>query len=241
MLKQVLSERGLWLAFGLIAWLVFYSRFYVQWVASEYKGRSVIPTVFWYQSALGSLMLLAWAWHTASPIGALSQSFNLIPYSRNLVHIWREKGAITRWRSAALHTLVALVVLTALGVLVYTTKTELEVNEGRTAEEAQQAWFWIGVGLAGQLLFAGRVLVQWAATEIRRKSVVPAVFWYLSVVAASLQFLTFAVRGGGEWLFALGMLATLFVYIRNIWFIHRGRSNEVLQTGAKHVAPAKPT
>ena len=214
MLKQALSENALWAVFGVAAWLLFYTRFYVQWLTSEAKGRSVVPPIFWYQSAAGSLMLLVWAWHVQSPLGALSQSVNLIPYARNLIHIWREKGRLTPGLNAATHVLVALAV-TAAGIVVF-------VTWGRAVRtESPRDWLWLAVGVVGQALFAVRLLVQWVVTERRRKSVVPPVFWYISIVAASLQIVTFAARGGGEWLYALGLLATLVIYARNIWLIHR--------------------
>ena len=89
MLEQ-LGEAGPGLAiYGAVAWAVFYTRFYIQWIASEIKGRSVVPAVFWYQSAIGSVLLLGWAFMTVSFLGAIGQCMNLLPYSRNLVHIWR--------------------------------------------------------------------------------------------------------------------------------------------------------
>jgi len=39
---------------------------------------------------------------------------------------------------------------------------------------------WIGVGLAAQLLFSMRFLVQWLATEKARASTIPETFWYFS-------------------------------------------------------------
>ena len=40
---------------------------------------------------------------------------------------------------------------------------------------------WVGFGLLGQLLFSGRWIVQWFISEKQRRSVVPVVFWYLSL------------------------------------------------------------
>ena len=219
MLKQALAENALWAVFGAAAWFIFYTRFYVQWLTSEAKGRSVVPPVFWYQSAVGSLMLLVWAWHVQSPLGALSQSVNLIPYSRNLIHIWREKGRLTPLLNAGTHVLVAIAVVAA-AVVVF-------VTWGRAVRtESARDWMWLAVGVVGQALFALRVLVQWVITERRRKSVVPPVFWHISIVAASLQIVTFVARGGGEWLYALGLLATTVIYARNIRLIHRERARE---------------
>ena len=47
-----------WLAFGLVAQLLFTARFLVQWISSERAGRSVIPIAFWFFSMGGGLMTL---------------------------------------------------------------------------------------------------------------------------------------------------------------------------------------
>lgn len=227
MWSEIAESGVLWAIFGAIAWLIFYTRFYVQWLSSELRGRSHVPNVFWYQSAIGSLMLLIWAWRVQSPLGALSQSVNLVPYSRNLVLIWKEQGRANQWLYVGTHIVVAFVVGAALLVLAYTSWVEFERNQAAPPAEAREAWIWLGVGVLGQGLFAARTMVQWLVSERKKKSVVPAVYWYMSIVAASLQFLTFATRGGGEWLYAIGLAATIIIYGRNIWMIHKGRDRMV--------------
>jgi lipid-A-disaccharide synthase-like uncharacterized protein len=78
---------------------------------------------------------------------------------------------------------------------------------------------WLSVGLLGQALFSARFLVQWIATERRRRSVVPREFWYLSV-AGGLTLLAYAIYRLDP-VFILGQGAGLFVYARNLYFIHR--------------------
>jgi lipid-A-disaccharide synthase-like uncharacterized protein len=74
-----------WHAVGLGSQLVFGSRFLVQWLISERRGQSVIPTYFWYASLLGSVGLLAYAIHIKDPIFILGQSFGFVVYMRNLM------------------------------------------------------------------------------------------------------------------------------------------------------------
>ena len=54
---------NVWTAIGLLGQAFFFARFFVQWVASERKGASVIPTAFWFFSLAGSLVLLAYGFH----------------------------------------------------------------------------------------------------------------------------------------------------------------------------------
>lgn len=207
-----------WFYVGLSGGLIFYSRFYVQWLASERSGRSVIPVVFWYMSGIGSLMLLAYAFVSQSPLGALGQSMNVVVYSRNLVHIWREQGRLNPALNRTIHALVAVIAMITIGLMLWTWWREYEINSQKPASETQQAWLWLAIGIAGQALFAARFLIQWLATEKHRRSVVPNAFWHLSIVAATLQTVCFMQRM--EWIFAVGMSATILIYARNLWFIH---------------------
>lgn len=223
------ASGALWATFGIVAGVVFYTRFYVQWIASEIKKRSVVPPLFWYQSAFGSVMLLVWAMHTQSPLGALSQSVNMLPYARNLVHVWREKRRLSVWASLAMHGAAALIVAFALAVTMVLWRREYAVSQMMPTTEVKQTWFWLGAGLIGQGLFGIRFLVQWIATERARRSIVPTMFWNVSLIAALLQIACFTQRR--EWVFAAGMLANALIYLRNLWFIHAGTRTGSRQTG----------
>ncbi len=76
-----------WLLVGLLGQAFFFSRFMVQWIASEKQGRSTIPLSFWYFSIAGSALLLSYAIYRQDPVFVLGQSVNQIVYIRNLVLI----------------------------------------------------------------------------------------------------------------------------------------------------------
>ena len=78
---------------------------------------------------------------------------------------------------------------------------------------------WVGVGLFGQALFSARFIVQWIASERHKQSVVPREFWYLSL-AGALVTLSYAIYRLDP-VFILGYLPGLFVYARNLYFIHK--------------------
>ncbi len=82
---------------------------------------------------------------------------------------------------------------------------------------------WVAVGFAGQALFGSRFLVQWIATERRRQSVVPTVFWYLSL-GGGLVLLSYALWRRDP-VFIAGQSFGLLVYSRNLWFVHQGRAD----------------
>ena len=78
---------------------------------------------------------------------------------------------------------------------------------------------WLGIGLVGQGLFSARFFVQWLASERLKKSVVPTGFWYFSI-GGGLSLLAYAIYRQDP-VFILGQGAGLFVYARNLWFIHK--------------------
>jgi lipid-A-disaccharide synthase-like uncharacterized protein len=84
---------------------------------------------------------------------------------------------------------------------------------------------WIAIGFAGQLLFAGRFLVQWITSERRGESVIPVGFWYLSL-GGSLILLFYAVHRRDP-VFILGQAFGSFIYIRNLILIARKRREDL--------------
>jgi lipid-A-disaccharide synthase-like uncharacterized protein len=83
-----------WLGVGFLGQALFSARFLVQWIASERKGRSVVPREFWYFSIGGGLTLLAYAIYRLDPVFIAGQAAGLFVYTRNLHFIRR--GATMR-------------------------------------------------------------------------------------------------------------------------------------------------
>lgn len=83
----------LWLILGLVAQTIFAGRFFVQWIASERAGESVVPDLFWVISLVGSVLLLLYAIHKRDPVFIIGQSSGLFIYLRNLHLIKRKKNA----------------------------------------------------------------------------------------------------------------------------------------------------
>jgi len=87
-------EWGWWVAVGWLGNAVFFSRFFVQWYATERKKQVVVPTAFWWLSLLGSLLLLLYAFfYKHDPVFIFAYAFTWIPYVRNLVIHNRHKAA----------------------------------------------------------------------------------------------------------------------------------------------------
>ncbi len=73
---------------------------------------------------------------------------------------------------------------------------------------------WLLVGLAGQAVFSARFIVQWIQSERAGRSVIPEVFWHLSLLGSAL-LLAYALHRHDP-VFVLGQAAGLVVYARNL-------------------------
>lgn len=78
---------------------------------------------------------------------------------------------------------------------------------------------WLAVGFAGQLVFTGRFALQWIYSEVKKRSVIPVGFWYLSLAGSAL-LLAYALYRQDP-VFILGQAFGFVVYLRNLQFIFR--------------------
>lgn len=83
---------------------------------------------------------------------------------------------------------------------------------------------WIFIGLAAQAAFFSRFLVQWIASERARRSYMPVVFWYLSLLGG-LMLLSYACFWKHDVAIALGELAAIIVYVRNIMLLRAANTS----------------
>jgi lipid-A-disaccharide synthase-like uncharacterized protein len=75
--------------------------------------------------------------------------------------------------------------------------------------------FWIfAVGFTAQLLFAARMIVQWAKSEKAGESLSPVIFWQLSILG-SLIFLLYGILRH-DFAIVLGQVLVYFIYVRNL-------------------------
>mgnify|MGYP006072821795 CR=1 FL=1 len=75
-------------------------------------------------------------------------------------------------------------------------------------------WFIYSVGFLAQILFSGRLLVQWALSEKAKKVITPSLFWQMSLIASLLLFVYGYLRD--DFSIMLGQSLTYYIYIRNL-------------------------
>lgn len=86
--EQILND-PVWAIMGLVGQLIFGGRFVLQWLVSEYKKKSHVPTSFWYISLVGSIIMLVYSVHIKNPIFMLGFSLNTLIYLRNIHLIYK--------------------------------------------------------------------------------------------------------------------------------------------------------
>ena len=82
----------LWISFGTIGQLIFFSRWIIQWLSSVKSKKSTIPVAFWWCSLSGGVITLIYAHHIGSFPFMLAQAVGIIVYSRNLLLISRRQN-----------------------------------------------------------------------------------------------------------------------------------------------------
>ena len=87
-----IAKFDFWLAFGLVAQLLFTARFLVQWISSERAGNSVVPMSFWFFSMAGGMMTLVYGIAKREPVIILGQSLATIIYVRNIMLIIKNRA-----------------------------------------------------------------------------------------------------------------------------------------------------
>ena len=97
---------------------------------------------------------------------------------------------------------------------------------------------WVLVGLLGQALFTGRMVVQWMVSERRGRSTVPVAFWWLSLMGASMLLVYFIWRK--DIVGILGQGLGWFIYLRNLSLIYGRGSTHRSSPGLRDDADPEP-
>ena len=91
-LSNLTFDEFIWVSFGTLGQLIFFSRWIIQWISSERSKSSIIPVAFWWCSLLGGIITLVYAHHIGSFPFMLAQAIGIGVYSRNLLLIYRRQN-----------------------------------------------------------------------------------------------------------------------------------------------------
>ena len=87
-------------------------------------------------------------------------------------------------------------------------------------------WAWFITGMAGQFIFFLRFVVQWVASERKKRTVVPLAFWYLSLTGTVIV-LTYAIYCRNL-VFILAFSLNILIYARNLYIAKRYPAREAV-------------
>lgn len=79
--------------------------------------------------------------------------------------------------------------------------------------------FWLGIGFLGQIIFGCRFVVQWIISEHKGRSVIPRIFWYLSLGGTLMLFSYATYRLDPVFMLGQGMGG--FIYVRNLVLLNQ--------------------
>tara|TARA_R110000868_G_scaffold122316_1_gene324099 strand:- start:1436 stop:2062 length:627 start_codon:yes stop_codon:yes gene_type:complete len=77
-------------------------------------------------------------------------------------------------------------------------------------------WIIYSIGFLAQLLFSGRLFIQWFLSEKNKRIITPSLFWKLSLTASFLLFVYGYLRN--DFAIMFGQTFTYFIYVRNLYF-----------------------
>ena len=80
------------------------------------------------------------------------------------------------------------------------------------------------IGFIGQGLFASRFIFQWIYSEKKGESVIPLIFWYLSIFGG-IGLLTYAIFRKDP-VIIMGQSFGIFIYLRNLILIYNKKNEK---------------
>jgi len=81
--------------------------------------------------------------------------------------------------------------------------------------------YWEATAFVGEAIFGGRFVLQWLASEYKKKSHVPVAFWYMSIIG-SMILAVYAIHKGLPVLIVAFTLQ-IGIYTRNLALIRKER------------------
>jgi len=103
-------------------------------------------------------------------------------------------------------------------------RVRLVFEKPKTLAEKVKLDRWVLLGVAGQILFMMRFLIQWIESERRRESTIPVAFWWCSL-GGGLIVLAYGLIER-EPIIILGQSCAFLVYMRNLYFIYEKKKRE---------------
>jgi lipid-A-disaccharide synthase-like uncharacterized protein len=207
-----MSNHFITYAIGISAQILFSLRMIIQWLKSEKAKKALTPEIFWQISLLASFLFFVYG-HLRNDFAImLGQTLTYFIYIRNmqLQNTWKKLPLLLR---------IFLYIFPLL--IAYYSFHNNQMDFDRLFLNKEIPLTLLIWGTIGQLTFTFRFIYQWIYSEKIKKSKLPLGFWVISLTG-SFMILTYAVIRKDPVLF-FGQLFGFIIYIRNIYFIKKGK------------------
>ena len=97
------------MVWGIVAQVIFISRFFYQWIYSENRKESILPLGFWIISICGSSMNLIYGIFRLDPVLVAAHSLGMFVYLRNILIHYNKRSLFSRLNIPVLNKLIAFV------------------------------------------------------------------------------------------------------------------------------------
>lgn len=193
----------------------------------------------WEPAALMGLLILLGLWLVAGPSGCHSlptrkESITTelrLGNSRGVVEVSKSEQGEQVFRVLTRDGFVSQDLSRAQFEQTFGAAVATEAADGRTNLVFRflniTSWaslFWISVGFGGQILFSGRMFLQWLISERHKHSVITPSFWWFSLLGGVCLFAYFVWRQDAVGV--IGQSSGIVIYARNLRLIAKQKRRE---------------
>ena len=197
-------------AIGLLAQMFFSARIIVQWIMSERARKVLSPSIFWIFSVAGSYLLCLYGW--------LRDDFSIV-FGQVLsyyIYLWNLKAKGV-WKCLPLPLRILLIASPVAALLFVLSNVDTVI--GRFFHNDEIPLWLLLFGSAGQFVFTMRFVYQWFYSRRLGLSVLPAMFWVLSLVG-SLSIVSYGLIRR-DVVLIIGQSFGVAAYVRNLCLLRK--------------------
>ena len=203
---------------GFFAQGLFSARLLVQWFLSEKAKKVVSPDLFWQLSLVASFLLLVYGILRKDLVIVGGQVVSFYIYLRNLQlkNVWQSFPGWLRILSLSAPVLAIL--------FLFFTPNEYNIQDMMNNPLITAQLY--TVGAIGQFIFTFRFVYQLIYSEKRHESMLPPMFWLISITGA-LIIISYAIVRRDP-VIILGQMFGTLIYSRNLilYYTRRVRSSK---------------
>lgn len=191
---------------GFVAQGLFSARLLVQWLLSEKAKKVVSPEIFWQLSLFASLLMMGYGLLRKDLVILGGQLVSYFIYIRNL----KLKGS---WEPLPRPIRVVAFIAPAftLGLLIF---NHHGYNFFDLTHNPDINIKLFTLGTAGQIIFTFRFIFQWLYSEKKKISVLPPLFWLISITGAAVIIAYAIIRK--DPVIIVGQAFGMLLYSRNL-------------------------